>query len=130
MSSTDEESIEEFSSPQDDDNDHDGHARVFSSGSEVSLSWDSSGNGVSFNNSGVVDPFLVSDLQERGISVLGDINQRYRIRTSERTNSTVNSASSQDTITMPSEMEKKKHRALITSAEMFVDDDVALIADL
>ena len=129
MSSTDEESLEEFGSPQDDDNDRDGHPRVFSSGSEISLSWDSSANGVSFNNSAIVDPYLVSDLQERGISVLGEINQRYRIRTSERTPSSVNSATSQDTVTMPTEVEKKKYRALIISAEMFVNDDLSLIAD-
>ena len=123
--STTNDPPEQFSSPPEDPSD-----RVFSSGSEGSLSWDSGGHGLSFNNSDIVDPFLVADLHQPGISVLGDINQRYRIRTSERTsNSTVNSASSQDTVKMPTELDKKKHRALITSAELFVDDDVTLITD-
>ena len=123
--STADDQLEEYDSPPEDISDP-----VFISGSESSLDWDNGGQGLSFNNCDIVDPFLVSDLHQPGISVVGGINKRFRIRTSERTpDSTGNSTSSQDTVKMPTELDKKKHRALIISAEFLVDDDIKTITD-
>ena len=123
--STTSEPPEQYESPPEDIGEP-----VFNSSSESSLDWDSGGQGLSFTNSDIVDPILVSDLHQPGISVVGSINRRFRIRTSERTpDSTGTSTSSQDTVKMPTELEKKKHRASIVSAEFLVDDDIKLIDD-
>ena len=122
--STADDPPEEYGSPPEDICDP-----VFNSSSEGSLDWDSGGQGLSFNNSDIVDPFLVSDLHQPGISLVGGINKRFRINTSERTADSIDSTTSQDTVKMPTELEKKRHRALITSAELLVDDDIKLISD-